>query len=62
MNKAWRKRNPVKVSPFSFTPSDIFSDTTFFTPTISEGCKGALKHLTWPTIAIKKQVVGVNKI
>ncbi len=47
MNKAWRKRNPVNVSPFSLTPSAIFSDTTFFTPTTSDGCKGALKHLTW---------------
>ncbi len=49
INKAWRKRKPVNVSPLPFTPSGIFSDTTFFTPTTSAGCKGALKHLTCST-------------
>jgi hypothetical protein len=46
MNSAWRKRKPVKVSPRSLTPSGNFSETTLLTPTISEGCNGALKHLT----------------
>lgn len=46
INSAWRKRNPVRVSPKSLTPSGTFSWTTLLTPTISAGCRGALKHLT----------------
>ena len=46
IKRAWRKRKPVSVSPKSLTPSGTFSWTTFLTPTISAGCKGALKHLT----------------
>lgn len=47
IKRACRKRNPVNVSPCSFTPSGIFSCTTIFTPVISDGWRGALKHLTW---------------
>lgn len=53
IKSVWRKINPVKVRPRSFTPECIFSFTTFLTPTISEGCNGALKHLTYMQNTVK---------
>ena len=47
IKSAWRDKNPVNVKPRSFTPSGSFSDTTFFTPATSDGCRGALKHFTY---------------
>ena len=47
INKAWRYRNPFRVRPRRLTPSGIFSRTTLLTSTISEGWRGALKHLTY---------------
>ena len=55
MKSACRNRNPVNVSPTSFTPSGNFSCTTLLTPSTSEGCSGAWKHLTY-----LRQVLGAS--